>query len=66
MTLTELLAMPDDALLTPGDVASLLKIDPKTVTRNCKAGKLSSIRTPGGHRRLFAGEIKALFAGRSS
>ena len=38
-------------LLTPAEVASMFRVDPKTVTRWAKVGKLSSIRTLGGHRR---------------
>ena len=38
-------------LLTPSEVAALFRVDPKTVTRWAKAGKLTSIRTLGGHRR---------------
>lgn len=49
-----------DQLLTPAEVASLFRVDPKTVTRWAKAGKLSSIRTLGGHRRYRAGEVYAL------
>ncbi len=37
-----------EALLTPAEVAALFRVDPKTVTRWAKAGKLSSIRTLGG------------------
>ena len=40
-----------DELLTPSEVAALFRVDPKTVTRWAKAGKLTSIRTLGGHRR---------------
>ena len=40
-----------EALLTPAEVASLFRVDPKTVTRWAKSGKLTSIRTLGGHRR---------------
>jgi len=35
-------------------------VDPKTVTRWAKAGKLTSIRTLGGHRRYKESEIKSL------
>jgi len=52
-----------DSLLTPGEVAALFRVDPKTVTRWAKAGKLSSIRTLGGHRRYRADEILALLTG---
>ena len=46
-----------DELLTPSEVAALFRVDPKTVTRWAKAGKLTSIRTLGGHRRYRAGEV---------
>jgi excisionase family DNA binding protein len=49
-----------EALLTPAEVAALFRVDPKTVTRWAKAGKLSSIRTLGGHRRYRADEVNAL------
>ncbi len=52
-----------EALLTPAEVAALFRVDPKTVTRWAKAGKLSSIRTLGGHRRYREAEVKALLAG---
>ncbi len=42
----------DDRLLKPAEVAALFRVDPKTVTRWAKAGKLSAIRTLGGHRRF--------------
>ena len=55
---------PDaEPLLTPAEVAALFRVDPKTVTRWAKAGKLSSIRTLGGHRRYREAEVKALLAG---
>ena len=47
-------------LLTPAEVAALFRVDPKTVTRWAKAGKLTSIRTLGGHRRYKESEVKAL------
>ncbi len=51
-----------EPLLTPGEVAALFRVDPKTVTRWAAAGKISSIRTPGGHRRFRESEIRALLA----
>jgi excisionase family DNA binding protein len=51
--------MPD-LLLTPGQVAALFRVDPKTVTRWAAAGRLASIRTPGGHRRFRQSEVHAL------
>ncbi|MEI6406845.1 MAG: BldC family transcriptional regulator [Actinomycetes bacterium] len=51
-----------EVLLTPSEVAKLFRVDPKTVTRWAKAGKLTSIRTLGGHRRYKESEVKALLA----
>lgn len=47
-----------DALLTPAEVAALFRVDPKTVTRWAEAGKLSPIRTLGGHRRYRSEEVR--------
>jgi excisionase family DNA binding protein len=55
-----------DRLLTPGEVAQLFRVDPKTVTRWAAAGRISSIRTPGGHRRFREAEVRALLAGDES
>ena len=52
-----------DRLLTPGEVAALFRVDPKTVTRWAAAGRIGSIRTPGGHRRFRESEVKALLEG---
>ena len=52
-----------DSLLTPSEVASLFRVDPKTVTRWAKAGKLSAVRTLGGHRRYRESEVRDLLAG---
>ncbi len=59
--------MPDvvkepEKLLTPSEVAAIFRVDPKTVTRWAKVGKLSSIRTLGGHRRFRAAEVNELLA----
>lgn len=50
-----------DGLLTPAEVAALFHVNPKTVTRWAKAGKLSSIRTLGGHRRYHEAEVRRLW-----
>jgi len=56
--------LPDtDELLTPAEVAALFRVDPKTVTRWAKAGKLTSIRTLGGHRRYRSSEVRQLLEG---
>jgi excisionase family DNA binding protein len=47
-------------LLTPAEVAAAFRVDPKTVTRWAKSGKLNSIRTLGGHRRFLATEVRAM------
>ncbi len=49
-----------EVLLTPAEVAKLFRVDPKTVTRWAKAGKLTAIRTLGGHRRYRRSEVQAL------
>ena len=48
-----------ERLLTPGEVAALFRVDPKTVTRWAASGRISSIRTPGGHRRFREAEVVA-------
>jgi len=55
-----------EALLTPAEVAAMFRVDPKTVTRWAKAGKLSSIRTLGGHRRYRESEVRELLSGVST
>ena len=52
-----------EILLTPSEVATLFRVDPKTVTRWAKAGKISSIRTLGGHRRYRESEVRTLLGG---
>ncbi|CAB4874446.1 unannotated protein [freshwater metagenome] len=52
-----------ETLLTPAEVAALFRVDPKTVTRWAKAGKISAIRTLGGHRRYRASEVRELLEG---
>ena len=49
-----------EVLLTPAEVAKLFRVDPKTVTRWAKAGKLTAIRTLGGHRRYRQSEVQNL------
>lgn len=54
-----------EVLLTPAEVASLFRVDPKTVTRWAKAGKLTAIRTLGGHRRYRKSEVQNLLKSNS-
>lgn len=49
-----------EKLLTPGEVALMFRVDPKTVTRWASAGRIGSIRTPGGHRRFRESEVSSL------
>ncbi len=48
----------EETLLTPSEVAAMFRVNPKTVTRWARAGKISAIRTLGGHRRFRASEIR--------
>lgn len=50
----------NDELMTPGEVARLFGVDPKTVSRWAAAGKLRARRTLGGHRRYSAAEVHGL------
>ena len=47
-------------LLTPGEVAVMFRVDPKTVTRWASTGRIGSVRTPGGHRRFLKADIHHL------
>jgi len=46
-------------LLTPGEVAQLFRVDPKTVSRWARKGQVPAYQTPGGHHRFDEGEIMA-------
>lgn len=48
-----------EKLLTPKQVAARFAVDPKTVTRWARMGKLPSIKTPGGHRRYRESVVDA-------
>lgn len=58
--------MPEESgseqLLTPAEVAALFRVNPKTVTRWARAGKVTAIRTLGGHRRFRRSEIMRCLA----
>jgi excisionase family DNA binding protein len=55
-----------ETLLTPAEVAKIFRVDPKTVTRWAKAGKITAIRTLGGHRRYRRSEIQAIIKNQPS
>ena len=46
--------------LLPAEVAELLSVSPKTVSRWAKEGKLPFMSTLGGHRRYPEAEIRKL------
>jgi excisionase family DNA binding protein len=52
----------NDGLLRPGEVADMFRVDPKTVTRWANDGRLTAIRTLGGHRRFREDEVMELRA----
>ncbi|HWN29392.1 MAG TPA: BldC family transcriptional regulator [Actinomycetospora sp.] len=56
----------NERLMTPGEVAAMFRVDPKTVTRWASAGRIGSIRTPGGHRRFRESEVRTLLDGLTS
>jgi excisionase family DNA binding protein len=52
-------SVPDGYLHT-GEVAEILFVSPKTVSRWAKEGKLPFLRTLGGHRRYPEAKIREL------
>jgi excisionase family DNA binding protein len=50
-------------LMTPSEVAKVLRVDSKTVTRWAERGLIRAIKTPGGHNRFFADDIRAIVNG---
>jgi excisionase family DNA binding protein len=47
-------------LMMPGEAARLFGVTPNTVARWADAGKIRQIKTPGGYRRYFAEDVRAL------
>ena len=50
----------DGTYLTPGQVAQMLGVSPKTVYRWATAGRIPCVVTLGGHRRFRADVIAAV------
>lgn len=50
----------EDELLRPAQVAMLFHVSRRTVSDWARAGKLSPILTPGGHRRFRYGDVRTL------
>lgn len=53
----------EEELLTPREVAALLMVNPRTVTRWAVAGRLTAIRTPSGHRRYLKSDVLTIMSG---
>ncbi|MEU1879609.1 BldC family transcriptional regulator [Streptosporangium sp. NPDC020072] len=55
-----------ERLLTPGEVAQIFGVDPKTVNRWALTGRIPSVRTPSGHRRYRETDIRTILNAVSS
>lgn len=63
----------DDGLLVPAEVASILRVDPKTVSRWAERGKFPALndgrpgafKTPGGHWRFQPAAVDIVLKGES-
>ncbi len=63
MTMQASASNDNQTLLLPSEVAALFRVDPKTVTRWANSGRISAIRTLGGHRRFLESEIMEILDG---
>lgn len=54
-----LVPTPAPELLMPGEAAAIFRVDPKTVIRWAKAGRIRATRTPGGQWRIYASAVEA-------
>ena len=55
-----------ERLLRTSDVALLFQVSERTVSEWARRGRVPSVRTPGGHRRYPAAQIRQVFVdGRS-
>jgi excisionase family DNA binding protein len=52
-------ATTEDRLLTPSEVATMFRVNTKTVARWSRDGRLPAVRTLGGHRRYWRSEVLA-------
>ena len=53
---------PRPRLLTPAEAAAIFRVAPRTLARWSAAGRLTAVRTPGGHRRYLKDEVIDLVA----
>ena len=56
----QFMSVSSNRLLSPGEVAELFAVDPKTVTRWANAGLVPHFKTPGGHRRYRWSDLAPL------
>ena len=47
-------------LMMPGEVAKLFRVDPRTVSRWERQGRLACVRTLGGYRRFYTDQVEDL------
>ena len=57
---------PRASLMTPAEAAAVLDVTPRTVARWAAEGRLLAVRTPGGHRRYRATDIRDLAGSRAA
>lgn len=50
----------NDKILTPAEVAERFSVNPKTVSRWARSGKLKHFKTVGGHRRFKESDVAEL------
>jgi excisionase family DNA binding protein len=50
----------DGQLLRTADVAALFQVSERTVSEWARRGRIPSVRTPGGHRRYPADQVRQL------
>lgn len=51
--------MTADTLLTSHDAAKMIQVNPSSINKWIKEGRILAFTTPGGHRRLRAGDFVA-------
>lgn len=49
-----------DELLTPSEAIAVAHVSKSTLLRAERAGKITALRTPGGHRRYRRSDVEAL------
>ncbi|MER7361983.1 helix-turn-helix domain-containing protein [Nonomuraea wenchangensis] len=51
-----------ERLMLPEEVAGIYHVDPSTVARWARKGRIAAIRTPGGQWRVYASDVEAQIA----